>query len=332
MILENRIKSFAALGNLLQKMSEEERENLAYRCEGQNPFFTPKNINKALNAIIGFLDEEVLTDWLKEYKLTEEIKKVGVVMAGNIPAVGFHDALCVLSSGYELYYKPSSKDSVLINYLLNELVEIAPEFKNYIHQVERLNIDELDAVIATGSNNTSRYFEQYFGKIPNIIRKGRTSCAVLTGKESDEELEALVDDVFTYFGLGCRSVSKLFVPQEYDFSPFLKKTEGRLEMVKHSKYFNNYEYHKSILLVNRVEHLDSGTLLLKEEYSIASPMSVLHYETYKDETELEKRLNEEAESIQCVVGKRMIEFGKAQTPSLFDYADGIDTMSFLVGL
>lgn len=285
----------------------------------------------SLNGIREYLREDQLIQWTSQYFLEPvQQKTIALVMAGNIPLVGFHDFLCVLISGNAVQIKLSSKDSKLIKYLVNYLQSIEPSFAGRITFKERL--EGFDAIIATGSDNSARYFEYYFGKYPNIIRKNRTSCAILTGNESDEDIEKLGIDIFSYFGLGCRNVSKLYVPTDYDFVILLSRLESFKDIIHHHKYCNNYDYQKSILLVNGVKHLDNGFVLLQENEKLVSPISVLYYERYTDESELKNKLKANAERIQCVVGKEKpasIPFGQAQYPTVWDYADQIDTLKFL---
>lgn len=333
-----RINAFSNLGTTLKSESfRPTLEEWSYHAQSSNNWFTPENVLNALTAISEqLLDKDNLTDWISNYPEASTSKKIGVVMAGNIPAVGFHDALCVLISGHQLLAKLSTDDTFLIKSLLSLLIEIEPDFASQIHYVERLN--SADAYIATGSNNTARYFEYYFSKKPNIIRHNRTSVALLTGNESSEELALLGEDVLTYYGLGCRNVSKLFVPVSYDFTKFYEAIEAKKDYcVHHHKFFNNYEYNRSILLVNRTEHLDNGFLMLLESPSLVSPLSVLHFQTYTSLEDIKTALTESSDSIQCVVGAQnshipTVPFGDAQKPTLSDYADGIDTMSFLSNL
>jgi len=340
MISRNRrINAFIRLGQFIGDPANEETiAEWVAGAKSRNNWFTPANVRSSLNAIAEqYLNEEKLKTWAESYPDPTLSRKIGVVMAGNIPAVGFHDALCVLISGHVLLAKPSSDDPLLIRFLLNQLVEIEPEFKEYIQFVERLN--DSDAYIATGSDNTARYFHYYFAKKPNIIRKNRTSVAALTGHETREELRALATDILQYFGLGCRNVSKVFVPSGYDFTGFYQAIEEMADdFVNHHKYFNNYEYNKSIYLVNRIAHSDNGFLLATESEALVSPISVLHYQAYHSVEELKALLRESEEKIQCVVASPLLHlpealpFGGAQTPGLSDYADGIDTMAFLAGL
>ncbi|SDH18296.1 Acyl-CoA reductase (LuxC) [Dyadobacter soli] len=331
-----RINAFIRLGQFISDPANEETiAEWVAGAKSRNNWFTPANVRLSLNAIAGqYMNEERLQAWAAAYPEPAQSCKIGVVMAGNIPAVGFHDALCVLISGHTLLAKPSSDDPLLIRALLTQLTEIEPEFKDYIQFVERLN--DSDAYIATGSDNTARYFHYYFAKKPNIIRKNRTSVAALTGGETREELRALATDILQYFGLGCRNVSKVFVPSGYDFTGFYQAIEEMADdYVNHHKYFNNYEYNKSIYLVNRIAHSDNGFLLATESEALVSPISVLHYQHYDSVEELKALLRESEEKIQCVVAKpelhlpEALPFGSAQAPGLSDYADGIDTMAFL---
>lgn len=333
MTLTNRIAAFAALGTLVQNLSEDEKWKLSRQTAANNSWFTEENVLLAIDGICRYLDEKKLHQWLAPYKLPEENpdpKKVGVVMAGNIPMVGFHDFLSVLICGHHVYAKPSSQDPVLIPYLARELCEIEPRFKDFIHFADRLT--GMDAMIATGSDNSSRYFDYYFSKIPHIIRRNRSSCAVLDGSESAEELQELGKDITQYYGLGCRNVSKLFVPEGYDLTTLFEALAPYQKITENHKFTNNYDYNKSIYLVNRVPHLDTGFMLFKEDEALVSPISVVFYETYRSKEALEQRLQELQEKIQCVVGHEpvgQLPFGQAQEPELWNYADGVDTIAFL---
>jgi len=333
---KNRINAFINLGNFLSDaQNRKEIEDWIITANRKNNWFTPQNSGLSLDAIADeFLNEAKLTSWASAYPEPVHIKKVGVVMAGNIPAVGFHDALSVLISGHILMAKPASDDQILIHALMNKLIEIEPEFKENIRFVERLN--EADAYIATGSDNTARYFHYYFSNKPHIIRKNRTSVAVINGNETADDLASLGIDIFQYFGLGCRNVSKLFVPKGYDFTKFYESIEPFKSIcLNHHKYFNNYEYNKSILLVNRIEHFDNGFLMLMESEALVSPISVLHFEYYDSPEAISAFIESAGEKIQCVVGNEdsnvsgVIPFGQAQQPTLYDYADSVDTMAFL---
>ncbi|TKT88809.1 acyl-CoA reductase [Dyadobacter frigoris] len=333
-----RINAFIKLGNFLKDPKNGDYlQELAISANRKNNWFTPVNVLGSLNAIATrFLSEETLVAWVEKYPEPETYRKIGVIMAGNIPAVGFHDVLCVLISGHKLLAKPSSDDPVLIPALLEKLIEIEPAFSDCIFFVDRLN--DSDAYIATGSDNTARYFHYYFSKKPNIIRKNRTSLAVISGNESENELHALGNDILQYFGLGCRNVSKLYVPKGYDFTKFFESIQSFDHLcLNHHKYFNNYEYNKSILLVNRVLHYDNGFLMLTESPAMVSPISVVHYETYENMESMKGYLEENSGKIQCVVGDKnnfpnAIPFGHTQEPELSDYADSVDTMKFLTSL
>ncbi len=282
------------------------------------------------------LEADQLNTWLDKYDLEKGPgnKKIGLILAGNIPLVGFHDVLCVLVTGNYALIKASAQDSHLIQYVLQKLITIEPALANQFSFVERL--ENFDAVIATGSNNTSRYFEYYFSKVPHIIRKNRNSLAVLTGNETEAQLYELGHDIFDYYGLGCRNVSKLMVPAGYDFTFFFESIQPYQAIIDHHKYNNNYDYNKSIYLVNGDKHLDNGFLLVKEDARWVSPLAVLYYQYYDDLLSAETIINEESDKIQCVasavplkINNQVVDFGMSQQPALWDYADGIDTMAFL---
>ncbi len=336
MTLKERIEAFSKLKLAIENLTGIERESLYTQAAQGNPWFTSANTEQALNGITQFLSKEVLTSWTDRYSLsTTPSKKIGVAMAGNIPLVGFHDLLCVLLSGHTLSAKLSSQDSVLMTYLSNLLKKIEPRFIDKIFFEERLN--NIDAVIATGSDNTSRYFEYYFRAIPHIIRKNRSSCAVIMGEEPNDELAKLGTDVFSYFGLGCRNVSKIFVPEGYDASLLLKPWEYCKGVVNHHKYANNYDYQKCLLLMNQNLFYDGGFVLLVENNALVSPISVVYYEYYKDLEDLKNKLQPQEEKIQCITSASgwyptSIPFGKAQLPDVWDYADRVDTMKFLAEL
>ncbi|WP_428666370.1 acyl-CoA reductase [Runella sp.] len=340
--MDNSTKHIAPFVELGKMLTPNVVEEIAFKAYLQNHWFTPEFVTKALNAIKEeYLSEEKLKTWVGNYQVQSAhpdfvSKKVGVVMAGNIPAVGFHDLLSVLISGHHLLAKLSNDDRVLMLFLIEKLIQIEPTLAQRITLVERLNA--ADAYIATGSDNTARYFEYYFSKKPHLIRRNRTSVGILTGEETNDELEALGRDVFSYFGLGCRNVSKVFVPKGYDFSSFYESIESQLDVFRnHHKYFNNYEYNKSIYLVNREPHLDNGFLILRETDALVSPISVLFFEYYESVADLTSKLEASSEKIQCIVSKdghypSSLPLGDAQKPTLFDYADGVDTMAFLTGL
>lgn len=303
-------------------------------AEQHNGWFTKENLSFALGQWAEALSRENLTRWLSAYEIVPaSSKRVAVVMAGNIPLVGFHDFMNVLICGHSAVVKQSSNDRHLLPYLAKYLEHMEPSFKGKIEFTED-KLEKFDAVIATGSDNTSRYFEYYFGGKPNIIRKNRNSIAVLTGKETEEQLTSLGEDVFRYFGLGCRNVSKLFVPENYDFDPFFKAVYPFKDIIQIQKYANNYDYNKAVYLMSLFELRENGFLMLKEDKSYSSPIATLFYETYPDTKSLHKKLAEDSEKIQCVVAGGFSEdevpFGKTQKPELWDYADGVDTVEFLL--
>jgi len=325
--------TFATLGEYLREPAEELNEIINDELH-YNAWFTPANVDKAVRSIGEMLNTADLHTWLHKYTFNNSNKKVGLILAGNIPMVGFHDVLCVLASGNHALIKASSQDNHLIKYVLQKLVEIDNSFVNSYSFVERL--ENFDAVIATGSNNSSRYFEYYFGKVPNIIRKNRNSVAVLTGNETAEQLHELGHDIFDYYGLGCRNVSKILVPDGYNFNFFFESIQSYENIIHHHKYNNNYDYNKSIYLVNRDEHLDNGFLLVKKDDRFTSPLAVLFFSNYADVEAAEHLINENADKIQCIVSgiplnisNQVVRFGQSQQPKLWDYADGIDTMEFL---
>ena len=336
MTLEDRIETFAQLGNKIKSLSINEMDSLTDKVRNENAWFVPENTKMALQGISKFLDKEVLKKWISNYSIKNpSSKRIGVAMAGNIPLVGFHDLLCVLLSGHQLVAKLSSQDSVLMNFIKDRLIEINPAFSEEIFFEERLK--NLDGMIATGSDNTSRYFEYYFRNIPHIIRKNRTSCAVILGEETPEEFNELGKDIFSYFGLGCRNVSKIYVPENFDFIPLLDNLESFQSIIHHHKYANNYDYQKSIMLVNQTHFYDTGYLMLTENQTLVSPISVVYYELYRDQDDLNSKLQSHQEKIQCIVSakgwyKKSTAFGGAQFPEVNDYADGIDTLSFLSSL
>lgn len=332
----DRLAAFVALGQYLRNLSADTIAGLAAQARNRNAWFDLPNVTLAVHSVADMLQEEPLRRWAARYRAEPDApRQIGVVMAGNIPFVGFHDALCVLLSGHTLLAKLSQDDTVLMLWILKELTRLEPRFQDRIQIVERLNA--ADAFIATGSDNTARYFDYYFGKRPHIIRRNRTSLAVLTGNEIPHEMGLLGEDIFRYYGLGCRNVSKLFVPKGYNFSPLLDSLRPWHHVLDHHKYNNNYDYNKSILLVNGVPHLDTGFLLLLESPLLVSPISLVHYGTYAHEIDLVDQLTDVAAQTQCLVSGNgqwagSIAFGQAQSPSVADYADGVDTMAFLAEL
>ena len=338
---KQHIESFSKLGTFIQQYLNEETnifsDKLEQACnlaEIKNRWFTQENIKFSLNSLVELLTVDNLQNWLADYDFYDKQKRVGVVMAGNLPLVGFHDFLSVLISGNVFVGKLSSKDNVLLKTITEILIQINSEYKSRIFIEERLS--NFEAVIATGSDNSAKYFDYYFGKYPNIIRKNRTSFAVLTGNETTEEIELLGKDTFMYFGLGCRNVSKLYVPEGYNFKQFFEPIEKYKTVYQHNKYGNNHDYNSSIYLMNKIEHLDNGFVILKEDIGMFSPIGVLFYENYKDLDSLKQRVELEKDNTQCVVSsielENKIEFGQTQMPKLFDYADNINTLDFLKAL
>ena len=338
MQLTARIDTLVQLGKHLREKPASLHRVVVKACL-ENPWFTKEHVYDAIDAICEeFLDEKKLEAWLAKYDfedITQPTKTVGIIMAGNIPLVGFHDFLCVFVSGQKAIVKLSSKDNQLFKYIAKTLFEISPEIVNYIEMPPFFK--KFDAVIATGSNNSSRYFDYYFGKYPHIIRKSRSSVAILSGNETTKDFEKLGIDIFKYLGLGCRNVSKLFVPKDFDFVRFLDALQLYNEVQHHNKYKNNYDYYRSIYLLNQEHHYASNFLMLVEKEAIASPIAVLHYEFYENEDDLANKLIENRNDIQCVVGDSAnrgdcIAFGEAQKPQLWEYADKVDTLQFLIDL
>ena len=311
----------------------EELENLIDRVHIFNAWFTSASIKKSLEGIALFLKEDNLNEWIAEYAIDEnkKPKTIAVIMASNIPMVGFHDLLTVLMSGNNALIKLSKDDDKLLPALLNLLFLLDAEYKKNV-RISDGNIKDFDAVIATGSDNTSRYFDYYFKNYPSVIRKNRTSIAVIDEDTSDEELIALADDVFDFYGLGCRNVSKLFIPKDFDLDRFFKAMYAKNEIIHHNKYANNYDYNKAIHLMNQDDLLDNGFMLLKESDELFSPLAMLFYQRYSEKKEVEEFIEVNKDKIQAVVGKGHIVFGDAQKPGLKDYADGVDIMEFLINL
>src|ERR1035437_10265636 len=343
MTIDNRINAFVLLGSFLNQFSGRrikqdnnplntlfynDFEELIKTVHIYNPWFTEENVRNAVESIALSLNPELVADWISHYltdlNKTKNSQRTAVIMAGNIPMVGSHDMLCVLISGNKFVGKLSSDDKLLLPFIAKILISIDPEFADHIEFTTE-QLKKFDAVIATGSNNSARYFDYYFGKYPTIIRKNRNSIAVLTGTETNKELRLLGNDVFQYFGLGCRNVSKLFVPIGYKFDTFYESVFEFKEIVYNNKYANNYEYNRTVYLMsNNPSLLDNNFLLLKEDESYSSPIGVLFYEFYKTIESLNHRLENELEQIQCIVSnsseiKNAIPFGNAQCPQLIDY-------------
>lgn len=335
MDVQNFINQTHQLGIFLSSSSDD-LEDIIYRTSIHNSWFSIDNIRLALkNCSETFLNKEKLQTWLDFYAIdfkSKTPKIIGLVAAGNLPLVAFHDILCVLASGNRLQLKLSEKDKIMLPFILNKWIELLPELSERIEIVEKLN--GFDAVIATGSNNTARYFEYYFGKYKNIIRKNRNSVAILDGTETPEDLIQLGHDVFDYFGLGCRNVSKIYVPSNYDFSNLIQAFKSFSYVDQHTPYMNNMDYQRTIYLMNQTPMKDIDFINIVENAGYSSPISCLHYEVYSDLNKVINQLENDKDQLQCIVSKdkRHLNFGKTQQPSLFDYADGIDTMAFLKDL
>ncbi|HMJ47335.1 MAG TPA: acyl-CoA reductase [Ferruginibacter sp.] len=329
MNLQHRIELMAGLGDYLKENNAEWKE-IKQKAFEKNPWFTLPFIDHVVENIANnYLDRDKLIQWAAHYHIDENIqpKITGIIMAGNIPLVGFHDMLSVFISGHYQRVKWSSKDDVLADHFVKVLCRMDAGISQYISVSEMLK--GCDAYIATGSNNSSRYFEYYFGKYPHIIRKNRTSVGILDGMETVEDLEKLSDDIHLYFGLGCRNVTKIYVPDGYDFIPLIGAFNKYKYFSDHHKYKNNYDYQLSILLLNNVKYMTNGSTLLTQHSTVFSPISQLHYEHFirlDDVEEMVKKNND----IQCIISRNFIPFGEAQRPGLFSYADGVDTMQFLL--
>ena len=320
------------LTNSGSNLWQDEYEMVTKQAEMANPWFTRKSIDTSLQGIAAILNTEQLKRWAEKYPENENSpKKIGVIMAGNIPLAGFHDLLCVLMSGNILSAKLSSSDKYLLPFIAKIFFYYAGEMDKRLIITE--NLKNVDAVIATGSNNTSRYFEYYFGKLPHIFRKNRNSAAVISGTENEYDFILLGRDIFTYFGLGCRNVSKVFVPGGYKFDDFFQNIVQYNEVMQHTKYMNNFDYHQTLYLLNRQHFLTNNFLIVIEDNAVASPVGVLHYETYSNEVDLQKKIEAFSSNLQCVVSKSgPVLPGQAQFPQVTDYADGVDTMEFLANI
>ncbi|MEL1240433.1 acyl-CoA reductase [Flavobacterium flavipallidum] len=350
MTIESKKNIFVKLGRFLSQFSEAENKqredvegnaiffdsfaNLITLSQSHNGWYTPEQVHYAINSWAEALTDENLDKWLSMYSFDNvKSKRIALILAGNIPLVGFHDFLCVLITGHDVLVKTSSNDQHLLPFLAKYLIHIAPELESKITFTEG-KLENFDAVIATGSNNTARYFEYYFKDKPSIIRKNRNSVAVLNGEETKEQLIALGEDIFRYFGLGCRNVSKLSVPKGYSFNAFFEAMFEYQDVIQYEKYANNYDYNKAVFLMSNFQLLDNGFLTIKEDYSYASPISSVFYEYYENLSDVEKRLLTDTDQIQCIVSNNLIQnsiaFGETQKPKLWDYADNIDTISFLL--
>jgi hypothetical protein len=339
--VEQHIEGFKKLGQYLREIEAQTSEyaplfECIQKAQHHNGWFTQENCLKALRAWGEVLQAGALQEWTSQYNFGATVpKNIGLILAGNIPLVGFHDVLCVLLCGQNATIKLSITDPLLIPFLYQKLKEFSLLFENRLHFTQD-RLENYDAVIATGSNNAARYFEHYFAKVPHIIRKNRNGIAVLSGEESKEELAGLAQDILQYFGLGCRSISKVYLPEGYDLNNIFGALYPHADLMDSAKYANNYDYNKAVYLMSEFDLLDNGFMLLREHESFGSPVACLHYSFYKDLPCLEKELLEKAEEIQCVSTHlalpQAVLLGKAQQPALWEYADGVDPISFLLEL
>ena len=348
MDLETKKNVFVTLGRFLEQFKEDKSSknlsvplndlfyddflNLIHLSQSHNGWYTPEQVYFSIQSWAKALTEENLNKWLSNYDFNHvEPKKIALILAGNIPLVGFHDFISVLVSGHNTLVKTSSDDQHLLPFLAKYIIAIQPEFAHRIEFVSG-KLENFDAVIATGSNNTARYFDYYFKDKPSIIRKNRNSIAVLDGNESKEQLIALGEDIFRYFGLGCRNVSKLFVPKGYSFDAFFEAIFEYQDVIHYEKYANNYDYNKAVFLMSNFKLLDNGFLTLKEDESFGSPISSVFYEFYDTIESVKEKISSQADAIQCIVSSNLvpnsIPFGQTQRPNLWDYADNVDTISF----
>ena len=330
MNLNKRIQLFSSLGDLLKNNSSEDFLNTIEKASQLNPWFTQNFIKKSFFALSILLDEQKLKTWVSNYEIEKiEKKDVLIIMAGNIPMVGFHDLLCVLICGHNAILKFSSKDSLLMKFIIDLLISLDSSLINRIKIVDDIVKCKFDAIIATGSDNSSNYFNYYFKDYKSIIRKNRRSIAILNGYETDEHLKLLSRDIFMYFGLGCRNVSKLYVTINFDIDRLFKAFYSFKDLINHTKYANNYDYNKTVYLMNSEKIIDNGFVLLKEDISIQSPVATLFYEYYKDKNDLYNYIEENRFLFQCIVDGEEVDYGQTQFPGLDDYSDKKDTIEFL---
>ena len=349
MELKERVECFVKLGIFLSQLDKSSTDFLFDKLESlkikikeaeiKNNWFTEQNILNSLKSLSEQLSVDNLDAWITPYNLSEKThkKKVLVIMAGNIPLVGFHDFMSVIISGNNAIVKLSSNDNVLFPFIWDVMCEINPEISSMSNYIDDITVKKFDAVIATGSNNSAKYFEYYFENVPKIIRKNRRSIAVLDGKETKQELDSLTEDIFLYFGLGCRNVSKLYLPKDYDLNRLFDVFYKYKEIINHKKYSNNYDYNKAVFLMGGHNLTENGFLLMKEDSSIQSPVAVLYYEFYENIENVKDYIDENLDLLQCVVCKNNITkkstyFGETQKPNLWDYADNIDTIHFLISI
>jgi hypothetical protein len=352
-MLQNEIKNgFIELGKFLSQFSDnkavkkdsvlnndiffDDFQDLIQLSQSHNGWYTPENVYFSVQSWSKALTEENFERWLSNYNFEKvNPKQVGIILAGNIPLVGFHDFLSVLISGHSVLAKTSSNDQKLLPFFVKYLISINPNFENKITFVDG-KLENYDAVIATGSNNTARYFDYYFKDKPSIIRKNRNSVAVLDGSESKDQMIALGEDIFRYFGLGCRNVSKIMIPKNYNFDQFFNGIFPYQDIIKYEKYANNYDYNKAVFLMSNFKLLDNEFLTIKEDSSYSSPIASVFYEYYEDLETLKTKLESEKDQIQCIVSNNLISnsiaFGQTQQPNLWDYADNVDVLAFLIGI
>ncbi|MFA6401697.1 MAG: acyl-CoA reductase [Salinivirgaceae bacterium] len=342
MDIQSRKSDFIFLGQKLIELSTNltqcSYKNVIKKATIENSWFTSDFIALSFKAIGESLTKENINNWLSKYSIPNNPTpiKIGLILAGNIPLVGLHDILCVLMSGNQVIAKLSVKDQLLYSIIKDQLVTQNPEYENRLIFTDGF-IKEVDAIIATGSNNSSRYFEYYFGKYPNIIRKNRNSLGLISGNETTDDLELLADDIFTYFGLGCRNVSFLWLPINFPLDLLFKSFTRYSHLIHNNKYANNYDYQKAIMLMNQVPFFDNGLVMLRENDQLSSPIGVVHYQYYKSINEINNFVSNNKHNIQCIVSKTKCDFptyelGGAQKPELWDYADNVDTMEFLLTL
>ncbi|MEZ4721196.1 MAG: acyl-CoA reductase [Flavobacteriales bacterium] len=337
--LSQRIQAFHNLGNAIgEYIDSPESEhsswlrNAVHLAGAKNGWFTEREVHHALKYWSNTLKTSSLQEFVNDYTVTDSVTySVGLIMAGNIPMVGFHDVLCVLLSGNSVVIKCSTSDDVLIPALLHKLTEIEPDLQSTI-KISTGKLEGYDAVIATGSNNTARHFEYYFSRVPHIIRKNRTGIAVLNGDETMEELEGLMEDCFRYYGLGCRNVTKLYLPANYDLNRIFEASLPFSYLMDNKKYANNHTYYKALMMLERKPFLENDLIVLHESESLYSPVSILNYEIYQDQDHLTQVIESQLDQLQCVVGHKNRPFGTAQRPELNDFADGVNTLYFLSNL
>jgi hypothetical protein len=338
MVLNERINALGHLQRIFQELNSDPNHEIFSMANAKNQWFIPSFVKSAIQHIeLYYLNPNLIRIWVNKYDLHENPPlRIGIVCAGNIPLVCFHDFLCVFITGNISVLKLSDKDSVLLPFIFNEWILNCPEITDYFEFVER--ITGVDAIIATGSDNSATYFEHYFGKYPNIIRKNRTSVCILSGNESDEELALLGNDVFQYFGQGCRNISKIYIPENYDIEKLKSVWHNFDFIMDHNKYKNNFDYNYTLYLMNKIPHSANSNIIFTENKSLHSRIGVLHYEYYHDLEELSKDLTLISNQIQCILSNLPVQglfaqpLGSGQKPKLEDYADGVDTIKFLQSL